>query len=214
MAGAIPNGMLCYTGLTPGSTATYSCDKGYELSGSSVLVCQANGLWNGTGPTCMELGMCHSVTELSVRFPTHSRCWWAECWSSSWYSIWSTYFTPWCSCSSVCSCLLHMGMRDYSNWRWSWTFMDCITWRTSKSSLLSFQLLVSFFTQIFQIRQRINRAQGGVARPHVFEMEETQTQQDEDNMENKEPNSRSITVPVEVFQQVWHLPGQHCAQTY
>ena len=58
MAGGIPNGMLCYTGLTPGSTATYSCDKGYELSGSGPLACQANGLWNGTGPTCMELGLC------------------------------------------------------------------------------------------------------------------------------------------------------------
>ena len=111
MAGDIPNGMLCYTGLTPGSTATYSCDKGYELNGSSVLVCQANGLWNGTGPTCMELGLFHSVTELSVRLPTHSRCWWTECWSSSWYSVWSTHFTP-CSCSSY---LLHMVMCDYSN---------------------------------------------------------------------------------------------------
>ena len=110
MAGAIPNGMLCYTGLTPGSTATYSCDKGYELSGSSVLVCQANGLWNGTGPTCMELGLSHSVTELSVRFPTHSRCWWAEYWSSSWYSIWSNYFSP---CSSCSSYLFHMGKYDY-----------------------------------------------------------------------------------------------------
>ena len=114
MAGAIPNGMLCYTGLTPGSTATYSCDKGYELNGSSVLVCQANGLWNGTGPTCMELGMCHSVTELSVRFPTHSRCWWTEYWSSSWYSVWSNCFTPCSSCSSVCSYLFHMGSCNYS----------------------------------------------------------------------------------------------------
>ena len=39
MAGDIPNGMLCYTGLTPGSTAAYSCDKGYELNGTSVLAC-------------------------------------------------------------------------------------------------------------------------------------------------------------------------------
>ena len=55
MAGAIPNGMLCYTGLTPGSTATYSCDKGYELSGSSVLECQANGVWNEIGSICLAL---------------------------------------------------------------------------------------------------------------------------------------------------------------
>ena len=54
MAADIPNGMLCYTGLTPGSTATYSCDKGYELSGTSVLQCQCNGTWNGTASNCME----------------------------------------------------------------------------------------------------------------------------------------------------------------
>ena len=35
MAGDIPNGMLCYTGLTPGSTANVTCDEGYRSS--SVL---------------------------------------------------------------------------------------------------------------------------------------------------------------------------------
>ena len=53
MAGDIPNGMLCYTGLTPGSTATYSCDKGYELNGSSsVLECLPNGVWTRTNQIC------------------------------------------------------------------------------------------------------------------------------------------------------------------
>ena len=54
MAGVIFNGMLCYTGLTPGSTATYSCDKGYELNGSRVLECLPSGVWNGTDSTCTE----------------------------------------------------------------------------------------------------------------------------------------------------------------
>ena len=55
MAGDIPNGMLCYTGLTPGSTATYSCDKGYELNGSStVLECIPSGVWNGTENSCLD----------------------------------------------------------------------------------------------------------------------------------------------------------------
>ena len=62
MAGDIPNGMLCYTGLTPGSTATYHCDKGYELTGSSiVLECLPNGAWNGTFLICTksrQLTMC------------------------------------------------------------------------------------------------------------------------------------------------------------
>ena len=63
MAADIPNGMLCYTGLTPGSTATYSCDEGYELNGTSVLECLPSGVWNGTDSTCTEseLGMQISI---------------------------------------------------------------------------------------------------------------------------------------------------------
>ena len=56
MAGDIPNGMLCYTGLTPGSTATYSCDEGYELNGTSVLECLPSGVWNGTQLVCKDSG--------------------------------------------------------------------------------------------------------------------------------------------------------------
>ena len=51
---SISNGTLCYTGLTPGSTATYSCDNGYELNGSGSLVCQDDGTWDGLAPTCVE----------------------------------------------------------------------------------------------------------------------------------------------------------------
>ena len=52
MAGDIPNGMLCYTGLTPGSTATYHCDKGYELNGTNMLECLTNGVWSGIKQRC------------------------------------------------------------------------------------------------------------------------------------------------------------------
>ena len=56
MAADIPNGTLCYTGLTPNSTATFSCDKGYELNGNSsaVLECLPNGAWNETFPNCTK----------------------------------------------------------------------------------------------------------------------------------------------------------------
>ena len=57
MVGVIPNGILCYTGLTPGSTATYSCDKGNELSGIGQLVCQDDGTWDSPTPTCVESGL-------------------------------------------------------------------------------------------------------------------------------------------------------------
>ena len=55
MTGEILNGTLSCTGLTPGSTATYSCDMGYELSGGNgSLVCEDDGTWDGPAPTCVE----------------------------------------------------------------------------------------------------------------------------------------------------------------
>ncbi|XP_052280448.1 sushi, von Willebrand factor type A, EGF and pentraxin domain-containing protein 1-like [Dreissena polymorpha] len=40
-------------GLTVfGSTTTYSCEVGYDLMGSSALLCEANGRWNASVPTC------------------------------------------------------------------------------------------------------------------------------------------------------------------
>ena len=65
-AGYIPNGMFCYTGLTPGSTATYSCDKDYELSGGNgELVCQDDGTWSGPTSTCEK-------SELTIHYLTNS----------------------------------------------------------------------------------------------------------------------------------------------
>ena len=43
----LPNGEVNVTG----STATFSCNSGYELNGVQSLSCQ-NGTWNGQVPTC------------------------------------------------------------------------------------------------------------------------------------------------------------------
>ena len=47
------NGQVSHTaGTTYGQTATYSCNTGYDLMGSSTRICQATGEWSGSTPTC------------------------------------------------------------------------------------------------------------------------------------------------------------------
>ena len=37
-----------------GSTASYSCDRGYNLNGSMSRVCMANGQWSEEDPICQS----------------------------------------------------------------------------------------------------------------------------------------------------------------
>jgi hypothetical protein len=46
------NGVVMTTGLSPGDTATYTCDPGYELVGTAVQTCGNNGEWSDVPPTC------------------------------------------------------------------------------------------------------------------------------------------------------------------
>ena len=46
-----PNGRISYSG-NESTTAHYTCDSGYELNGSGTRVCQTNGTWSGSAPTC------------------------------------------------------------------------------------------------------------------------------------------------------------------
>ena len=43
--------------FTVGTTVTYTCASGYEIRGSSTLVCMANGEWNATVPMCLLPGV-------------------------------------------------------------------------------------------------------------------------------------------------------------
>ncbi|XP_060561266.1 sushi, von Willebrand factor type A, EGF and pentraxin domain-containing protein 1-like [Ruditapes philippinarum] len=43
---------MAINGTTYLSIARYVCDKGFDLHGSDTRICQANGTWNGTIPTC------------------------------------------------------------------------------------------------------------------------------------------------------------------
>uniref|UniRef100_A0A8C6R0X9 Sushi, von Willebrand factor type A, EGF and pentraxin domain-containing protein 1 n=1 Tax=Nannospalax galili TaxID=1026970 RepID=A0A8C6R0X9_NANGA len=48
----INNGKYVLSGLTYLSTASYSCENGYSLQGSSIIECTASGSWDRESPTC------------------------------------------------------------------------------------------------------------------------------------------------------------------
>ena len=41
------------SGTTFMSTATYSCNNGYELNGSSTRTCSSDGMWTPAAPICV-----------------------------------------------------------------------------------------------------------------------------------------------------------------
>ena len=45
-----------------GDTCTFTCNTGYELTGSDTRTCQRNGTWSGTDIMC--LGQCTLFIEL------------------------------------------------------------------------------------------------------------------------------------------------------
>ena len=47
--------LACYSGVTPRSTVMYHCIAGslVTLSGQSIRICQSDGIWNGTMPSCV-----------------------------------------------------------------------------------------------------------------------------------------------------------------
>ena len=51
----ISNGQVSHlNGTTFGQTATYSCNTSYNLVGGSTRICQADGMWSGSEPTCIS----------------------------------------------------------------------------------------------------------------------------------------------------------------
>ena len=47
-------GSVTVDGTTTGSTASYSCDDGYELVGDVMRVCMSDSEWSGTPPVCLR----------------------------------------------------------------------------------------------------------------------------------------------------------------
>ena len=55
--------LVCYSGVTPGSTVVYYCaNSSFErLSEESIRQCQSDGTWSGTTPSCVCNGKLSSV---------------------------------------------------------------------------------------------------------------------------------------------------------
>lgn len=50
---------------TPGSVAMYICSDGFLITGDDERVCNDSGMWNGTEPACIALGLCRYGMEQS-----------------------------------------------------------------------------------------------------------------------------------------------------
>ena len=56
----IPNGSRTFTGTTYGDMAPYTCNTGYQLSGSATVLCLASGNWD-TLSTCLGIIIINNV---------------------------------------------------------------------------------------------------------------------------------------------------------
>ena len=71
---SVIDGTVNYVTTTYASAAVYTCDDGYTLTGDSVIVCDASGLWDPPAPTCKigKLTDMHLLSDtLSFEFKTY-----------------------------------------------------------------------------------------------------------------------------------------------
>ena len=50
----VNGGYVNITGLTPGSTAEYTCPEGFFLVEESIRLCLHSGEWSGKEPKCVQ----------------------------------------------------------------------------------------------------------------------------------------------------------------
>ena len=60
----IDNGVVSWSGLSPGGVATYTCDPGFILVGDATRICRDDGAWSDEEPTC----------ERKLLSPLHTYC--------------------------------------------------------------------------------------------------------------------------------------------
>ena len=66
------NGTLAESGYGLFDNATFSCDDGFLLNGSSVLQCQINRQWDGEEPLCIGKLNCFSKIFLQTKNSGHT----------------------------------------------------------------------------------------------------------------------------------------------
>ena len=62
------NGQVVLGSTTVGGIATYLCNEGYNLTGSSRLICGSDGAWIGVAPVCgskCRVGLFYSYIKVS-----------------------------------------------------------------------------------------------------------------------------------------------------
>ena len=56
------NGAVSVPMMTFGATATYSCDAGYTLMGSTTSMCGSDMMWTPVAPTCDRTSVASVLT--------------------------------------------------------------------------------------------------------------------------------------------------------
>lgn len=75
----IPNGKVVGSDFMWGSSVTYACLEGYQLSLPAVLTCEGNGSWTGELPQCFRKSLTGGLRGTHVLAPLLPRselcCW-------------------------------------------------------------------------------------------------------------------------------------------
>ena len=66
------NGRVTISSTSVGGTATYSCNSGYILAGSSRRTCQSGGTWSRSAPSCQCKLVLTNV--ISYKWQKHCQC--------------------------------------------------------------------------------------------------------------------------------------------
>ncbi len=64
------DGTVSVPARTVGSTATYSCNTGFNLVGDKTRVCRAGGVWSGKTPDCQGSVECILGLDNKYEFQT------------------------------------------------------------------------------------------------------------------------------------------------